>query len=361
VLRLWVRGEGLRSIERLVGMDRKTVRRYVTAAVEAGLVRDGGEGQLSDELLGSICEKVRPHRSEGRGAAWGLLVANHDLLKGWLVDDGLTAVKAGELLARRGTVVPERTLHRYALEVLGVGRSARGTTVRVADGEPGAELQVDFAKMGLIDDPGSGRRRVLQALIFTAVFSRHCFVWLSFTQTTEAVIARCEAAWAFFGGVFKVLIPDNMSSVIEGANPTEARFDQAFVEYAPSRGFVIDPARVRTPTDKPRVERQVPFVRNSFFAGECFIDLADAQRRAEVWCRERAGLRTHGTTQLRPAEHFGLEEAPHLLPAPASPYDVAVYATAKVQRDHHLLTEQLDRGGRRTARKPPLPYLRLCL
>ena len=336
VLRLWVRGEGLRSIERLVGMDRKTVRRYVTAAVEAGLVRDGGEGQLSDELLGSICEKVRPHRSEGRGAAWGLLVANHDLLKGWLVDDGLTAVKAGELLARRGTVVPERTLHRYALEVLGVGRSARGTTVRVADGEPGAELQVDFGKMGLIDDPGSGRRRVVQALIFTAVFSRHCFVWLSFTQTTEAVIAGCEAAWAFFGGVFKVLIPDNMSSVIDKANPTEPRFNQAFVEYAQSRGFVIDPARVRTPTDKPRVERQVPFVRNSFFAGECFIDLADAQRRAEVWCRERAGLRTHGTTQLRPAEHFGLEEAPHLLPAPASPYDVPVYATAKVHRDHHI-------------------------
>jgi hypothetical protein len=51
-------------------------------------------------------------------------------------------------------------LHRYALEVLGVGRSARGTTVRVADGEPGAECQVDFGKMGLINDPDSGRRRV---------------------------------------------------------------------------------------------------------------------------------------------------------------------------------------------------------
>lgn len=50
--------------------------------------------------------------------------------------EGLTAVKAHDLLGRRGIVVPERTLHRYALEVLGVGRSARGTTVRVADGEP---------------------------------------------------------------------------------------------------------------------------------------------------------------------------------------------------------------------------------
>lgn len=339
VLRLWVRGEGLRSIERLVGMDRKTIRRYVTAAVEAGVVRDGGEGQLSDLVLASVCEKVRPHRPAGRGAAWALLVANDELLKGWLVDQGLTVVKAGELLARRGTVVPERTLHRYALEVLGMGRSARGTTVRVADGEPGVELQVDFGKMGLIDDPGSGRRRVVYALIFTAAFSRHCFVWLSFTQTTEAVIAGCEAAWTFFDGIFAVLIPDNMSSVIDRASPTDPRFNQCFVEYAQARGFLIDPARVRTPTDKPRVERQVPFVRNSFFAGETFIDLADAQRRAETWCAVRAGLRVHGTTQLRPAEHFAVEEAPCLLAAPTAAYDVPIYANPKVHRDHHLLTE----------------------
>jgi transposase len=336
VLRLWVRGEGLRAIERLAGMDRKTVRRYVAAAVAAGVVRDGGEGQLNDVVLASVCERVRPHRPAGRGAAWEAVAANGDQLKVWLVDQGLTVVKAGELLARRGVVVPERTLHRYALEVLGVGRSARGSTVRVADGEPGVELQVDFGKMGLLADAGTGRRRVVHALIFTAVFSRHCFVWLSFTQTTTAVIAGCEAAWAFFGGVFKVLVPDNMSAVIDRANATDPRFNQAFVEYSQSRGFVIDPARVRSPQDKPRVERTVPFVRNSFFAGEDFVDLVDAQRRAETWCGGRAGMRIHGTTACRPAELFALEEAPHLLTAPPSAYDVPIYATAKVHRDHHI-------------------------
>ena len=73
-----------------------------------------------------------------------MLVANHDQLKAWVVTEGLTAVKAHELLGRQGTVVPERTLHRYALEVLGVGRSARTTTVRVTDGEPGGELLCGF-------------------------------------------------------------------------------------------------------------------------------------------------------------------------------------------------------------------------
>jgi len=336
VLRLWLRAEGLRSIERMSSVDRKTVRRYVAAAVEAGLDRPGGEEQLNDVLLAAVCEAVRPHRPDGHGAAWAVLVAHHDQLKAWVVTEGLTAVKAHELLGRQGVVVPERTLHRYALEVLGVGRSARTTTVRVADGEPGGELQVDFGRMGLVPDPEAGRSRVCQALIFTACYSRHCFVWLTFTQTTAAVIAGFEAAWRFFNGIFAVVIPDNMATIVEKANPTEPRFNQAFVEYAQARGFLIDPARVRTPTDKPRVERTVPFVRGSFFAGERFIDLADAQGRAETWCATRAGLRTHGTTQCRPAELFALEEAPRLSPAPSSPYDLPIYATPLVHRDHHI-------------------------
>jgi Integrase core domain len=336
VLRLWLRGDGLRLIARRSSVDRKTVRRYVEVAGSCGLVRDGGEDQLDDVLIGQVCELVRPHRVDGHGAAWATLKANHELVKAWLVDDGLTGVKTRELLERRGIVVPERTLHRYALEELGVGRSARTATVRVADGEPGQELQVDFGKMGLIHDPASGRRRVVWALVFTACFSRHCFVWLTFRQTTEAVIAGFEAAWAFFGGVFAVVIPDNMKPIVDQADRLNPRFNQAFVEYTQARGFVIDPARVRTPTDKPRVERVVPFVRNSMFAGESFVDLDDAQRHAVQWCRTRAGLRIHGTTQCRPAELFAVEEAPRLLPAPTSPYEVPVYAQPKVHRDHHI-------------------------
>jgi hypothetical protein len=336
VLRLWVRGEGLRSVERLSSVDRKTVRRYVTAAEECGVVQNGDESQLSDVVISSVCERVRPHRRDGHGRSWEVLQADHDRLKRWLVEEKLTVVKAHELLARDGIVVPQRTLHRYALEVLDVGRGSRGSTVRVADGEPGAELQMDFGKLGLILDADTGKRRVVHALLFTAVFSRHMFVWLTFRQTTDAVIAGCEAAWRFFGGVFKVLIPDNLSPVVEKADRLEPRFNQAFVEYAQSRGFVIDPARVRTPTDKPRVERTVQFVRNNFFAGEAFIDIDDAQRRVEEWCRTRAGLRVHGTTQCRPAELFTLEELPELLPAPTVAYDVPVYATARVHRDHHI-------------------------
>jgi transposase len=331
VLRLWLRGEGLRSIERLVLLDRKTVRRYVAAAQAAGLVREAGEEQLTDELLGAVIEAVRPSRPRGRGQAWERCQGERDRIKEWL-DDGVPVVKIADLLARRGKAVPERTLHRFCAEELGYRKQR--ATVRVNDGEPGGELQMDFGRLGYLTDPAG--RRLLRALIFTAVFSRHMFVWLCHRETLADVIDGCEAAWAFFGGVFAVLVPDNLSAVVAKADPVAPRITDAFTEYAQSRGFVIDPARVRRPQDKPRVERTVTYVRSSFWAGEEFRDLADAQRRVERWCRQVAGMRIHGTTQARPAEVFRTLEQPLLLPAPNAPYDLPIYRSAKVHRDHHI-------------------------
>jgi transposase len=334
VLRLWLANEGYRSIERLSQVDRKTARRYVEAAVVLGLDRGGGQDQLSDLFIGQVVEAVRPNRVDGHGEAWRELAGRHDEIRAW-VDGDVTGVKIHELLDRRGVRVPLRTVQRYVAEVCGRTRG-QGPTVRIVDGEPGDELQVDFGRMGLLFDAEAGRNRVVWALLFTACYSRHQFIWLTFRQTTDAVIEGFEAAWAFFGGVFRTVIPDNMGAIVDDADAIEPRLNQAFVEYAQARGFHVDPTRVRHPKDKPRVERAVPFARGSFFAGERFIDLPDGQRRAEEWCRVRAGLRVHGTTQARPAEVFAEEELSRLLPAPTEPYDLPLYSRPKVHRDHHV-------------------------
>jgi transposase len=334
VLRCWLAGEGLRTAAERAGVDRKTARRYVEAAQAAGLVRDGVPEQLCDELIGAVIAAVRPARASGHGAAWDSLLAHETQIRDWIADDDLQLTNIHGKLARRGVVVPYRTLHRFATERCGFGR--RQPTVRVADGEPGVECQLDFARMGLIPDPDTGRRRVVHALIFTAVYSRHMFVWLTFTQTLAAVIEGCEAAWAYFGGVFRVLIPDNMSPVIADADPVNPTFTVGWLDYAQARGFGTDPARVRSPKDKPRVERVVQYVRGNFFAGEAFTDLAEARRRVEHWCSTTAGLRVHGTTAQRPAELFAAGERQRLLPAPASRYDVPVFVRPKVARDLHI-------------------------
>src|SRR6516165_1325589 len=248
VLRSWLAGAGLRTVAAQAGVDRKAARRYVEAAVAAGLARDGGPGQLTDGLVGQVAQVVRPVRPGGHGRGWERLEACRAQIEGW-VKQGLTVVKIGVLLERGGVVVPYRTLHRFCAERCGYGRTA-ATTVRVADGEPGAECQLDFGYLGLLFDPVSGRHRKVHALIFTACYSRHMFVWLSFTQTLAAFIAGCEAAWVFFGGVFKVLIPDNASAIVGGADAVNPRFTAGWLDYAQHCGFATDAARVRSPKDK---------------------------------------------------------------------------------------------------------------
>jgi transposase len=250
VLRHWLVDEiGLRPIAERAGVDRKTARRYVDAAVAAGLVRGCGEAQLTDELIGVVVQAVRSERPTGHGMAWESLVPLEQQIREWITKDELQLTNIHGKLARRGVVVPYRTLHRFASERCGFGR--RKATVRVSDGKPGLECQVDFGRLGMMLDPVTGRRRAVHALLFTAVFSRHVFVWLSFTQTLADVIAGCEAAWRFYGGVFKVLIPDNLKPVVANADPINPTFTVGWLDYAQARGFGTDPARVRSPKDYP--------------------------------------------------------------------------------------------------------------
>jgi len=334
VLRQWLRGKGYREAARLGQVERKTARRYVEAAVALGLCRRGGEEQLTDELVGGVVASVRSSGPGIRGRSWAKCVKHKEFLDVQL-KKGLTLTKTHVLLQRReGSAVAYRTLHRFATEELGFHR--RAPTVRVDDGKPGGEVQVDFGRLGLLRDEQTGRKRYVWALVFTACYSRHMFLWLCFRQQLEDVIAGFEAAWAFFGGMFEVVIPDNMKPIVDRADPCDPRFNVGFLEYAQARGFTADPARVRHPKDKPRVERMVPYARDSFFAGEDFQSLEEAQEAAEVWCRTQAGERRHGTTQKHPFEVFAAEEQAHLLPAPTAPYDVPDYGDALVGDDHHI-------------------------
>ena len=135
--------------------------------------------------------------------------------------------------------------------------------------------------------------------------------------------------------MFKVLIPDNAPAIVADADAVNPRFTAGWLDYAQHCGFATDAARIRSPKDKPRVERAVQYVRGNFFAGENFTSLAGAQALAVAWCKGTAGMRIHGTIQARPAEVFAASEAAALLPRPAA-YDVPLFSAVKVHRDFHV-------------------------
>ena len=101
---------------------------------------------------------------------------------------------------------------------------------------------MDFGRLGLIDDPATGRRRVAWARIIVLTYSRHSFVWPTFSQKLVDVIEGLEAAWAFFEGVPKYLVIDNFPAAVAGPDPLHPRLTRGFLEYSQRRGFTSDPA-----------------------------------------------------------------------------------------------------------------------
>ncbi len=144
-----------------------------------------------------------------------------------------------------------------------------------------------------------------------------------------------EAAWEFYGGVFRAAVPDNTKVIVQTADPLEPKIlATAFLEYAQARGFVIDPACVRTPTEKRRVKRGVRDVRDDCFGGEVVRKYGHAREIALRRREHEHFMRRHSTKYWLPREHFDTVEKPTLLPAPREPFDEPVKCESEVARDH---------------------------
>ena len=332
LLRLWLDGMAIKTIAGYLGLDPKTVRRYIRVGQEQGLAPEQGPAALTDEAVIAVMAAFRNVPGRPRGESWDLCRTHRVFIEEHLARR-VRLTKIRKLLNRQGVFIPYGTLYRFAVVELEFGHAR--VTVPVADCGPGEEVQLDTGWMILLEPDLFGKRRRFRAWIFTAVLSRHRFVYPCFSESTATAIEACEAAWEFFGGVFKVLIPDNTKAIVDRADPLHPRLNQGFLEYAQSRGFHIDPARVRTPTDKGRVERAVPTVRDDCFGGEKLQTIEQTRDHARHWCLTEYGMRRHSRTHRLPREQFETEERPALLPAPITPYDVPIWAEPLVARDHY--------------------------
>ena len=336
VLKRHHRGESQRRIAVATGRGRKTIRAYIREAKKLGWSK---EVPPDDELASRVAQRRQPGPSSSEASASEkALRAHHDRIQQWVEgpegERGLKLTKVHELLTREGVDVSYSSVYRYAVEQFGLARSR--LTLRRAEVSPGELAEVDFGQLGKIYDPESDRKRLVWALLVTLGFSRHQYVHVNFSQKLDVVIDGLEEAWEFFGGVPERVVVDNMKTAVVKADRYEPSFQRTMEQYAELRGFVIDPAVVRQPKGKPIVERGVPYVRESFFRGEQWLDLAHVQREARHWCLEVAGRRIHGTTQKRPLVVFEEVELACLRPVNGPRFDTPQWAEPSVHDDHHV-------------------------
>ena len=130
-----------------------------------------------------------------------------------------------ELLAERDCRVSYTSLHRFVARRHWQRR--RANTVRMGESVPGEVAELDFGRLGFIHDPETGRRCAVWALIVVLAHSWHSFVWPTYSQKLEEVIAGLEAAWTFFGGIPKYLVIDNFPAAVAGADSLHPRLTRA--------------------------------------------------------------------------------------------------------------------------------------
>ena len=248
IIRRWQAGTGQQRIASGTGLFRNTVRKYMAAAKAVGIARNGPPPE--EEQLTQLARVSQPGPQRVETPSQDLLEPWADRIYQWLTGDRLQMTRIHELLAARGCSVSYPSLRRFVIKRN--WRQVGRTTVRMEDTLPGEVAEADFGRLSLIIDPGTGRRRVVWALVIVLGHSRHCFVWPMHLQKLEDVIAGLEAAWAFFGGIPRYLVIDNFPAAVAGPDPLNPVLTRGFLEYAQHRSFITDPARVRHPRDKPK-------------------------------------------------------------------------------------------------------------
>jgi hypothetical protein len=110
----------------------------------------------------------------------------------------------------------------------------------------------------------------------------------------------------------------------------DPKINKAYAELATHYRCLVDPARAGKPKDKPRVERPMQYVRDSFWRGRDFDSLEQMQAAAEIWCRDVAGVRTSlALDGQQPGFVFSTDERHALLPLPHNEFQLAVWSTAR--------------------------------
>ncbi len=320
-------GSSDRQIARDVKIDRRTVKRYREWAEEQGLLT-GALPALGDLL--ALQNETMPTQPPPQNVS--SVEPYRELVVQW-VRENVEIAAIHCRLRERGFKGSYSAVRRFVRTLEPLVPEA---TVRV-EREPGEEAQVDFGYAGKMIDPQSGQLRKAWVFVMTLSWSRHQYVEFVFDQKIETWLCLHRNGLAFFGGVPRRIVIDNLKAAIIKAVWDDPEVQQSYRECAEHYGFLIAPCRPRTPEHKGKVEQGgVHYVKRNFLGGREVTTITQANQDVLVWCNTIAGLRVHGTTKEQPLRRFQETEQARLLPLPETPYDMAVWKQAHVQRDCYV-------------------------
>ena len=293
ILELHRQGLKVAAIARQLGVDRKTVRKYISRGLEPPTYGPRPRRQKStDPFLAYLRERF---------AAF----------------PGLTAVRLSREIRERGYAGGYTAVKRAVRDI----RPDSITPFEVRfETPPGEQAQVDLARFEVefTDEPGITRI----VWLFSMVLGYSRLIWARFVihQDLQSVL-RCHiAALEAIGGVPREILYDRMKTAVIGEDPDGlVIYNRVLLDLARHYGFQPRACRPYRPKMKGKVERPFRYIREDFFLGASFRHLDDLNIQLRRWLDTVANPRVHATTQRVVNEAF-TEEKPALKPLPLVPY-----------------------------------------
>ena len=307
ILDLHQQGLSVSAIARRLGIDRKTVRRYIERGLEPPIY----------QARQPRAAKVAPFQ---------------------------------RYLQERVAEYPELTASRLCREIGEIGYTGGYTAVKdflrtvrpaVSPGfevrfetPPGRQAQVDFAHFRAVFTDEPGIERVVW--LFSLVLGHSRMLWGQFVPRQDMqTLLRCHAAaFEALGGAPAEILYDRMRTVFSREDPDASHvvYNRTLLEFARHYGYLPKACQAYRAKTKGKVERPFRTIREDFFLGRRFCNLGDLNDQFRQWLDQVANPRTHATTRRVVCAHFA-EERPSLQPLPAGPFQAVLRLERRITKD----------------------------
>jgi transposase len=202
----------------------------------------------------------------------------------------------------------------------------------------GEKVFIDYSDGLAIVDPVTGELIPTQLFLTVWGASNYTYAEATLSQTLPNWINSHVRAFAYFGCLPRVLVPDNLKSGVKDPCFYEPELNPTYADMAGHYGCAVLPARPRKARDKAKVEVGVLIVKRWILAvlrHRTFFSLEELNAAIRE-CLEHLNTRHLRRLGKSRRELFEAIDRPSALPLPERAYEYAEWLKARVNIDYHI-------------------------